>query len=91
MVGGANAKEGQPPVRVEDAHPAIVSKRKFGHIARTMQSRTHKKVNPRIPSFYLCSGLAKCESCDKAMTAAEGKNGNYTYDICHSLLNRGKA
>ena len=29
VVWGANAKDGAPPVRVEDAHPAIVSKRDF--------------------------------------------------------------
>ena len=29
LVWGANAKDGAPPVRVEDAHPAIVSKRDF--------------------------------------------------------------
>ena len=29
LVWGAKAKDGAPPVRVEDAHPAIVSKRDF--------------------------------------------------------------
>ena len=90
VVWGANAKDGAPPVRVEDAHPAIVSKREFQRIARTMQSRAPKKVNPRrISSPYLLSGLAKCETCGKAMTAAEAKSGKYTYYICHSLLKRG--
>ena len=91
VVWGANAKDGQPPVRVEDAHPAIVSRREFGRIARMMQSRAPQKVNPRrISSPYLLSGLAKCETCRKAMTAAEAKSGKYTYYICHSLLKRGK-
>ena len=91
VVWGANAKDGQPPVRVEDAHPAIVSRREFGRIARMMESRAPQKVNPRrISSPYLLSGLAKCETCRKAMTAAEAKSGKYTYYICHSLLKRGK-
>ena len=91
VVWGANAKDGQPPVRVEDAHPGIVSKQEFRRIARMMQSRAPKKVNPRrISSPYLLSGLAKCETCGKAMTAAEAKSGKYTYYICHSLLKRGK-
>ena len=91
VVWGANAKDGQPPVRVEDAHPAIVSRREFRRIAGMMQSRAPKKVNPRrISSPYLLSGLAKCETCGKAMTAAEAKSGKYTYYICHSLLKRGK-
>ena len=91
VVWGANAKDGQPPVRVEDAHPAIVSRREFRRIAGMMESRAPKKVNPRrISSPYLLSGIAKCETCGKAMTAAEAKSGKYTYYICHSLLKRGK-
>ena len=93
VVWGANAKDGQPPVRVEDAHPAIISKGefRFRRIARMMESRAPKKVNPRrISSPYLLSGLAKCATCRKAMTAAEAKSGKYTYYICHSLLKRGK-
>ena len=91
VVWGEKAKDGAPPVRVEDAHPGIVSKQEFRRIARMMESRAPKKVNPRrISSPYLLSGLAKCETCGKAMTAAEAKSGKYTYYICHSLLKRGK-
>ena len=53
-------------------------------------SRAPKKVNPRRASSpYLLSGIAKCETCGKAMTAAEDKSGKYTYYVCHSLLKRG--
>ena len=91
VVWGEKAKDGQPPVRVEDAHPGIVSRQEFRRIARMMESRAPKKVNPRrISSPYLLSGIAKCETCGKAMTAAEAKSGKYTYYICHSLLKRGK-
>ena len=91
VVWGASAKDGQPPVRVQDAHPAIVTRREFERIAKMMESRAPKKVNPRrVSSPYLLSGLAKCETCGKAMTAAEAKSGKYTYYICHSLLKRGK-
>ena len=91
VVWGEKAKDGAPPVRVEDAHPCIVSKQEFRRIAKMMESRAPKKVNPRrLSSPYLLSGLAKCETCGKAMTAAEAKSGKYTYYICHSLLKRGK-
>ena len=91
VVWGEKAKDGAPPVRVEDAHLGIVSKQEFRRIARMMQSRAPKKVNPRRASSpYLLSGLAKCETCGKAMTAAEAKSGKYTYYICHSLLKRGR-
>ena len=47
LVWGANAKDGAPPVRVEDAHPAIVSKRDFQKARRLLGSRAPKNVNPR--------------------------------------------
>ena len=91
VVWGTNAKDGQPPVRVEDAHPAIISKREFRRVKRLLGSRAPRKVIPRrVSSRYLLSGIAKCETCGKAMTAAEAKSGKYTYYICHSLLKRGK-
>ena len=90
VVWGINAKDGQPPVRVEDAHPAIVSKREFRRVKRLLASRAPKKVNPRRASSpYLLSGLLKCETCGKAMTAAEAKSGRYTYYVCQSVLKRG--
>ena len=91
LVWGAKAKDGAPPVRVENAHPAIVSKRDFQQARKLLASRAPKKMNPRRASSpYLLSGLVKCETWGKAMTAAEAKSGRYTYYICHSLLKRGK-
>ena len=91
MVWGATAKDGAPPVRVEDAHPAIVSKGEFRRAKKLLGSRAPKKVHPRrSASLYLLSGLLRCETCGKAMTAAEAKRGKYTYYVCHSLLKRGK-
>ena len=77
-------------MRVEDAHPAIVSKRQFQRVNKLLGSRAPKKVHPRrSASPYLLSGLLRCETCGKAMTAAEAKSGKYTYYVCHSLLKRG--
>ena len=91
VVWGVSAKDGQPPVRVEKAHPALVSRRRFRQVANLLQSRAPKSVHPRRASSpYLLSGLAKCETCDKALTAAEAKSGRYTYYVCHSLLKKGK-
>ena len=90
LVWGINAKDGAPPVRVEDAFPAIVSKQEFQRAKKLLGSRAPKKVNPRRASSpYLLSGLLKCETCGKALTAAEAKSGKYTYYVCHSLLKRG--
>ena len=90
LVWGTTAKDGAPPVRVEGAHPAIVSKRQFRRVTELLGSRAPKKVHPRrSASPYLLSGLLRCETCGKAMTAAEAKGGKYTYYVCHSLLKRG--
>ena len=59
LIWGANAKDGAPPVPVEDAHPAIVSRRDFQKARRLLGSRAPKKVNPRRASSpYLLSGIA---------------------------------
>ena len=90
VVWGIKAKDKAEPVRVEDAFPAIVSKREFQRAKKLLGSRAPKKVNPRRASSpYLLSGLLKCETCGKALTAAEAKSGKYTYYVCHSLLKRG--
>ncbi len=91
LVWGKDARDGAPPVRVEDAFPAIVSRQEFDRIDRMLQSRAPSVSHPRrAVSPYLLSGLLKCETCGKAMTAAEAKSGKYTYYICHSLVKQGK-
>ena len=91
VVWGVSAKDGAPPVRVEKAHPALVSKRKFRQVAKLLRSRAPETVHPRRASSpYLLSGLVKCETCGKALTAAEAKSGKYTYYVCHSLLKKGR-
>ena len=90
VVWGIKDKDKAEPVRVENAFPAIVSKREFHRAKKLLGSRAPKKVNPRRASSpYLLSGLLKCETCGRAMTAAEAKSGKYTYYVCHSLLKRG--
>ena len=91
LVWGVDAKDGAPPVRVEDAFPAIVTKQEFRRITRSLRSKAPARVNPRRASSpYLLSGLVKCEKCGKALTAAEAKSGKYSYYVCHSLLKKGK-
>ncbi len=91
VVWGVHSKDGAPPVRVERAFPALVSKRRFRQVAALLRSRAPKSVHPRRASSpYLLSGLVKCETCRKALTAAEAKSGKYTYYVCHSLLKKGR-
>ncbi len=90
LVWGLNAKDGAPPVRVEDAFPAIVSRTEYERVGRMMESRRPARAHPRrIASRYLLSGLVSCEPCGKALTAAEAKSGKYTYYVCQSKIKKG--
>ena len=90
LVWGHNAKDGSEPVRVEGAHPAIVSTEEFQYVQRLMKSRAPKKVNPRrVSSPYVLSGLVSCELCDVSMSAAEAKGGKYSYYVCQSKIKKG--
>ena len=90
LIRGSAPKDGAPPVRVEKAFPAIVSKRRFLQARRLLESRAPGRMHPRrAASPYLFSGLLKCETCGTAMSAAEAKSGRYTYYVCYSLLKLG--
>ena len=68
-----------------------MSRSNFRQVGRLLRSRAPKSVHPRRSSSpYLLSGLVRCETCRKAMTAAEAKGGKYTYYVCHSLLKKGR-
>ena len=90
LIWGSALKDGAPPVRVEKAFPAIVSKRRFLQARRLLESRAPSRMHPRrAASPYLFSGLLKCEICGTATSASEAKSGRYTYYVCRSLLKRG--
>ena len=90
MLWGVTAKDGLPPVRVEDAFPAIVSKDEFKQVAAQLHAKAPAQVHPRrATSPYLLSGLVRCRRCRRALTAAEAKSGKYSYYVCQSLLKRG--
>ncbi len=90
LVWGTTAKDNTPPVRVENAFPAIVSPREFKKVQRLLKSKAPKVTHPRrTASPYLLSGILTCQTCGNALSAAEAKGGRYTYYVCHSLLKRG--
>ena len=91
LVWGSKAKDNAPPVRVEDAFPAIVSRDEFERVSAILGSKAPAKIHPRrAASPYLLSGIVKCETCGKALSAHEAKSGQFTYYVCHSLLKQGQ-
>ena len=92
LLWGVLTKSKDPPVRVEKAFPAIVSKRRFKQVSKLMASRAPDKQHPRrVSSSYLLSGLVKCRRCRKSLTGQESKSGQFAYYVCQSLLKRGRA
>ena len=80
-----------PPVRVDNAFPAIISRDEFERVSAILGSKAPAKIHPRrAASPYLLSGIVRCETCGKALTAHEAKSGQFTYYVCHSLLKRGQ-
>ncbi len=80
---------GEPPVRVENAWPAIIDKETFLSVQKKMASRRPTSVHPRVlPSFYLLSGILFC-SCGKAMIGRSAKSHQYYYYTCNRKLKEG--
>ncbi len=91
LLWGVAARDGAPPVRVEDAFPAIVSKELFAYVQSLLHSRAPKRAHPRrVGSSYLLSGLVKCQSCRRALTGQDSKSGKFSYYVCQSLLKHGR-
>ncbi len=92
LVWGSTAKDKAPPVRVEDAFPALVSKAQFDRVGDVLRSKSPKIIHPRrVASTYLLSGLVKCGGCRRSLTGQGAKSGRYAYYVCQSKMKRGSA
>ena len=83
-------QSGEPPIRVENAWPAIIDRETFNIIQRKMALRSPRITHPRtVPSFYLLSGLLFC-SCGRAMIGHSAKSHSYYYYLCSRSFKQGK-
>lgn len=90
FIWGRNSKRGNPPVRAENAFPALISKEVFARAQEVMGSRAPVKQHPRrTVSRFLLSGLAYCGCCGKALVGQDAKSGKYSYYVCGSLNKKG--
>ena len=79
-----------PPVKVENAWPAIVDRATFAQVQEKMASKRPKTIHPRtIPSPYLLSGFLFC-SCGHAMIGRSAKSHQYYYYTCNGSFKQGK-
>jgi site-specific DNA recombinase len=79
-----------PPVRVENAWPAIIDPATFALVQEKMASKRPRIIHPRtIPSPYLLSGFLFC-SCGHAMIGRSAKSHQYFYYTCNGGFKKGK-
>jgi site-specific DNA recombinase len=79
-----------PPVRVENAWPAIIDPASFALVQDKMASKRPRTIHPRtIPSPYLLSGFLFC-SCGHAMIGRSAKSHQYFYYTCNGGFKKGK-
>jgi DNA invertase Pin-like site-specific DNA recombinase len=80
---------GIPPVRVENAWPAIIDKGTFLQIQAMMASKKPEITHPRtVPSTFLFSGFIFC-SCGHAMIGRSAKSHQYYYYTCNGNFKQG--
>jgi site-specific DNA recombinase len=81
---------GIPPIRIENAWPAIIDRNIFRLVQEKMSSNAPKAVHPRtIPSFFMLSGMLFC-SCGRAMIGRSAKSHRYYYYQCNRGDKQGK-
>ena len=81
---------GNPPIRIENAWPAIIDREAFKLVQQKMTANAPQATHPRtVPSFYLLSGLLFC-SCGHAMIGRSAKSHRYYYYMCNKSNKQGK-
>jgi len=83
--------EPEKVIRVENAHPALVSKEVFAKVQAMMKARAPKIMHPReVSSDYLLSGMVHCGKCGAKLVGSSAKSGKFFYYACQNYLKRGK-
>lgn len=75
-------KDEEEWIRVEDSHPAIVTKRNFDTVQKIMQRDI--RIAPAEETVYPFSGYLKCADCGQNMVRKHytARDKEYTYFIC---------
>ena len=78
-------------VRIENNHPAIVSRKMFEKAKGLLIKRSPRVTHPRtVNSNYLLSGILYCGKCGLAMLGSSAKSSKYFYYACQNYCKRGK-
>ena len=81
----------RPPSQwVELRVPAIVDEKTFNAVQALLQSRSPKRVAPRVVNGpTLLAGVARCGHCGAALIQNTGKGGLYRHYCCSRKLKEG--
>ena len=81
--GPVRAKGGKPPaeMRIENNHPAIISKETFDRCAELMERRKRFTSN-RGEKVHLFTGLLRCAHCGGSMVANSRPGTKKTFYLC---------
>lgn len=70
--------------------PAIIDEHTFTAVQALLQSRSPKRVAPRVVNGpTLLAGVARCGHCGTALVQNTGKSGLYRYYCCSRKLKEG--
>ncbi|GAG98446.1 unnamed protein product, partial [marine sediment metagenome] len=90
LVWGRRSIRNLPPIRLENAWPAIVDHDTFDRVQALLKERAFVTLHPkRVSSNYLLSGLAKCGYCGKTLIGQDAKGGRFRYYVCGTLQKKG--
>ncbi len=90
LVWGRRSIRNLPPIRLENAWPAIVDHDTFKRVQVLLKERAFVTLHPkRVSSNYLLSGLAKCGYCGKTLIGQDAKGDRFHYYVCGTLQKKG--
>lgn len=70
--------------------PAIIDEQAFNSVQGLLQSRSPKRVAPRIVNGpTLLAGIARCGHCGSGLVLNTGKGGTYRYYCCSRKMREG--
>ncbi len=78
------------PVRVEDAHPALVSQEDFARVQAVIELRSPAVTHPKTSAGeYLLTGLLVCGECGAKYIGHGARNNTYHYYTCQTKMKQG--
>lgn len=89
--GKLQRKPNEEIVRVENAHPSIVSKDVFKRAQKIIEKRRPPgcKAPRSLTSQYLLGGFIYCGKCGSSMQGGPAKSGKFHYYTCYNKLRKG--